>query len=121
VYTFLNSRLYQTSACVEGHIMGFVKKSLSVFNAFQVIRELSMRPGCHSQNGEINNFFECKSAFIFVMCGLHVFVFASRKSKKLFTDDEKTLTSGGCLAAYDPCGLQRPVNELTFVYINIYI
>jgi hypothetical protein len=67
VYTFLNSRLYQTSACVEGHIMGFVKKSLSVFNAFQVIRELSMRPGCHSQNGEINNFFECRSAFIFVM------------------------------------------------------
>lgn len=97
------------------------KKSLPVFNAFQVIRELSMRPGCHSQSSESNNFSECKSAFIFVTWSLHVFVFASRKSRKSFTNDEKILTSGGCLAAYDPCGLQRPVNELTFVYLNSYI
>jgi len=107
--------LYQTGARVEGHFIRFVK------NAFQVIRELSMRPGCHSQSSESNNFSKCKSAFLFVTWCLHFFVFASRKSRKSFTDDEKTWTSGGCLAAYDLCGLERPVNELKFVYLYNYI
>ena len=66
MYTFLSNRLYQTGARVEGHIMRSVKKSLSVFNAFQVLRELSMRPGCHSQSSESDSFSECKSSFLFV-------------------------------------------------------